>query len=146
MVCDTKDNGGLGVLNLRTHNECLLLKNLHKFYNKADLPWVHLIWNQYYPQDRLPITGARRGSFWWRDSYICWKLTKAWPPQLLEMVILHSLLWLDVWDNHFLSVQWPHLFSFARNKYITVYQSFLNFSAQEQPKSFSIFLCLKKLS
>jgi hypothetical protein len=35
--------GGLGVLKLRVQNDVLLLKNLHKFFNKADLSWVHLI-------------------------------------------------------------------------------------------------------
>jgi hypothetical protein len=29
---------------LETHNEALLLKNFHKFFNKADIPWVHMIW------------------------------------------------------------------------------------------------------
>jgi hypothetical protein len=37
MVCDSKENGGLGVLNLRTRNENLLLKHLHKFFNKQDI-------------------------------------------------------------------------------------------------------------
>ena len=32
MVCIPKDEGGLGVLNLQTQNEALLLKHLHKFY------------------------------------------------------------------------------------------------------------------
>lgn len=64
MVCDTKDNGGLGVLNLHTQNESLLHKNLHKFFNITDLPWVHLIWNQHYQNGRLPMPGSRRGSFW----------------------------------------------------------------------------------
>jgi hypothetical protein len=39
MVCNSKENGGLGVLNLQTHNESLLLKNLHKFYNQVNIPW-----------------------------------------------------------------------------------------------------------
>ena len=43
LVCDSKENGGLGVLNLQTHNQSLLLKNLHKFYNRIDIPWVHLV-------------------------------------------------------------------------------------------------------
>jgi len=43
LVCLPKKEGGLGVLNLRTQNEELLLKHLHKFYNKMDIPWVHLI-------------------------------------------------------------------------------------------------------
>jgi hypothetical protein len=36
MVCLPKAEGGLGVLNLKTQNEALLLKNLHKFYKKMD--------------------------------------------------------------------------------------------------------------
>ena len=43
MVCLPKEEGGLGVLNLKTQNEAMLLKNLHKFFNKVDTPWVQLI-------------------------------------------------------------------------------------------------------
>lgn len=43
MVCLPKSEGGLGVQNLRTYNEALLLKYLHTFFNKADIPWVKLI-------------------------------------------------------------------------------------------------------
>ena len=43
MVCLPKEEGGLGVINLKTHNEALLLKNLHKFFKKSDIPW--LIWS-----------------------------------------------------------------------------------------------------
>jgi len=32
LVCDSKENGGLGVINLQTHNESLLLKHFHKFF------------------------------------------------------------------------------------------------------------------
>lgn len=38
MVCLPKEEGGLGVLNLKTQNESLLLKHLHKFFNRADIP------------------------------------------------------------------------------------------------------------
>jgi hypothetical protein len=38
MVCLPKEEGGLGVLNLSIQNEALLLKNLHKFFNKMDIP------------------------------------------------------------------------------------------------------------
>lgn len=38
MVCLPKQSGGLGVLDLTTQNEALLLKFLHKFYNKKDIP------------------------------------------------------------------------------------------------------------
>jgi hypothetical protein len=48
LVCRPKDNGGLGIINLKLQNQGLLIKHLHKFYNKADIPWVSLIWNSYY--------------------------------------------------------------------------------------------------
>jgi hypothetical protein len=35
MVCLPKSEGGLGVLQLETHNDALLLKNFHKFFNNA---------------------------------------------------------------------------------------------------------------
>jgi hypothetical protein len=44
-VCRPKVQGGLGVLHLQTQNKALLLKNLHKFYNREDIPWVNLIWS-----------------------------------------------------------------------------------------------------
>jgi len=30
--------GGLGLINLKKHNEALMLKNLYKFFNKKDIP------------------------------------------------------------------------------------------------------------
>jgi len=40
MVCKPKNKGGLGVINLMIQNEALLMKFLHKFYNKMDIPSV----------------------------------------------------------------------------------------------------------
>ena len=45
MICKPKNQGGLGVLNLRIQNQALIIKHLFKFFNKADIPWVKLIWN-----------------------------------------------------------------------------------------------------
>ena len=58
-----KNCGGLGALNLYIQNVSLLLKHLHNFFNKLDVPWVHLIWNCHYPNGSLPISN-NRGSFW----------------------------------------------------------------------------------
>jgi hypothetical protein len=63
-VTRPKMKGGLGVIKLRVQNEALLLKNLHNFFNKADVPWLHLIWTQYYPNGKVP-TQSSKGSFWW---------------------------------------------------------------------------------
>ena len=65
-VCRPKNKGGMGVLNLKIQNEGLLLKHLHKFYNKLDTPWVSLVWQTYYT-DKVPHSTDLCGSFWWRD-------------------------------------------------------------------------------
>ena len=46
-------------------NDGLLMKHLHKFYNKQDVRWVDLVW-QYYSYG-VPHASKRCGSFWWRD-------------------------------------------------------------------------------
>jgi len=53
MVCKTKKEGGIGVLNLKTHNEALLLKNLHKFYNKINIPYVDMVQEKHYSSGKL---------------------------------------------------------------------------------------------
>jgi hypothetical protein len=49
-VTKPKNKGGLGVVDLRSQNEALLLKHLDKFYNKKDTPWVNMIWHSHYSQ------------------------------------------------------------------------------------------------
>ena len=66
MVCKPKKHGGLGVINLKIQNEALLMKFLHTFYNKKDVPWVHLLWDTYYV-GKIPHAMDAVGSFWWRD-------------------------------------------------------------------------------
>jgi hypothetical protein len=67
MVTRPKDEGGMGVLDLKSQNEALLLKNIHKFFNKADIPWVHLVWEKYYSNGKLLIT-LKRAPFGRRTS------------------------------------------------------------------------------
>jgi len=66
LVCNSKENGSLGVHDLQIQNESLLLKHLHKFFNKYDIPWVQLIWNSHYNNETIPVNN-RNGSVWWRD-------------------------------------------------------------------------------
>ena len=85
------------VLNLRTQNEALLLKHLHKFFNRADVPWVHLIWEQYYNNGNVPGI-KRKGSFWWKDIT---KLLVSFKGK--AMVHINDgatcLFWEDLWQN-----------------------------------------------
>lgn len=67
IVCKPKNEGGLGVLDLKKQNEALMLKNWNKFFNKFDTPWVAMVWEKYYPNGKLP-NHTKKGSFWWRQN------------------------------------------------------------------------------
>jgi len=58
-LCSNKDNGAL-----RLQNNALLLKQLHKFYNKDDVPWVRLVWDKYY-NGKVPRACRETSSFLW---------------------------------------------------------------------------------
>jgi hypothetical protein len=42
------------------------MKNLDKFFLKADLPWVKMLWSQYYANGKIPGS-SMKDSFWWRS-------------------------------------------------------------------------------
>lgn len=121
MVCTPKAQGGLGVIDIEKQNKALLMKNLHKFYNKSDVPWVNLVWEKHYKNGKLP-SHIKKGSFWWRDTL---KIL----PDFKQMATPHPhlgdsiLLWLDSWEGQPLRDLVPELFSFAINKRITVRQA-----------------------
>jgi hypothetical protein len=118
MVCLPKKQGGLGVIDLNTHNEAMLLKFLHKFYTKADIPWVRLIWENYYGNGKLPGQ-IKKGSFWWRDIV---KLLDKYKNLASVLVAIGDtvLLWSDKWNGNIPAQLFPKLFSFARNPAITL--------------------------
>jgi hypothetical protein len=53
------------VLDLSIQNEVLLPKNLHKFFNRLEIPWVKLVWNSYYNNGQIP-RNHMEGSIWWK--------------------------------------------------------------------------------
>ena len=118
----TQKEGGLGVLNLKIQNEALLLKSLHKFYNRADTPWVHLLWNTYYT-GRIPYALAPCGSFWWKDIF---KLNDLFRGVTRAGIVSGStvLFWKDAWISEELAITHPRAFSFALQEDISV-QAFL---------------------
>ncbi|MDD0473408.1 hypothetical protein PFI47_10730, partial [Streptococcus pneumoniae] len=67
-VCRPKKKGGLGVLNLKIQNDVPLLNFLDKFYNKADVPWVTLLWDSYCLV-KVPHAMYPCGSLWWKDVF-----------------------------------------------------------------------------
>jgi hypothetical protein len=117
-VTRPKMKGGLGVIKLRIQNETLLLKNLHKFFNKVDLPWVQLIWAQYYPNGKVP-SQIPKVSFWWRGML---RLLTHYKGLAYEVAGSgHTILfWKDLWNRQFFEHTYPELFSFAINEDITL--------------------------
>lgn len=114
MVCKSKEEGGLGVLNLKTQNEALLIKHLNKFFNREDIPWVSLIWESYYDSGCLPGQ-SKKGSFWWRD--ILKLLDKFKGIAKVNVNNAQSCyLWLDLWNNRVPQQAFPELFSFVKTK------------------------------
>ena len=60
MVCIPKEDGGLGVIDQEKQNEALLMKNLDKFFNRKDTPWVSLIWENITRMENC-LTQLRKG-------------------------------------------------------------------------------------
>jgi hypothetical protein len=107
-----KGEGGLGIINLEEQNSALLLKNLDKFYNKKDIPWVNIIWEKYYKNGILP-GHTRKDSFWWRDNLkILYQFKEMALPELKNGGTI--LLWKDNWNGLELQLAMPELFSYAK--------------------------------
>lgn len=111
------------MIDIRKQNEALMLKNLHKFFNRLDIPWINLVWEKYYKNGKLP-SSIKKGSFWWRDNL---KLVVKF--RNFAMVSIEDgrscLFWTDNWTAQNPANTAPELYSFAKNKAISV-QSALN--------------------
>lgn len=103
-VCQPKDKGGIGVMDIATHNKCLLMKHLHKFFNQHDIPWVKLIWESYCP-DKV-VTNSPHGSFWWRNIA---KLIPEFNAMAQAKVGTGDTIkfWQDNWSNGILKEKFP---------------------------------------
>jgi hypothetical protein len=114
MVCKPKNKGGLGIINLQIQNNALLLKQLHKFYNNEDIPWVHLVRDAYYHQ-AVPHAVVLSGSPWWKNI-----ISLADDYKAISSVNVGNcstaLFWSDSWKNQLLDSSFPRLFSFVRDK------------------------------
>lgn len=118
LVTTPKPEGGLWVLDLKTQNEALLIKNLHKFFNKVDVPWVKLVWEKYYNNGKLP-NHIKKGSFWWKDVLKLLDKFKG-----MDMISVQNgalcLLWDDLWFGQVPKHVFPELYSFAKKQNMTL--------------------------
>lgn len=120
-TCIPKKQGGLGILDIATHNKCPLMKHLHKFIHHADLPWVKLIWDSYYPNGTFNPRPV--GSFWWKGILKLFPLLKQWSKGVIGKGNT-ICFWQDNWGNGALQHKYPALFSFSIKENMTV-QEFL---------------------
>ena len=118
LVARPKINGGSGVIDLKTHNEALLLKQLDKFFNRADIPQVQLVWEKHYSNGKLP-NQSKKGSFWWRDVLKLLDKFKGMP-SVSAADGASCLLWNDCWAWQPLKLKFPELHSFAKNPNLTL--------------------------
>jgi hypothetical protein len=121
MICKPKEKGGLGIMDFGKQNEALLMKHLHKFYNKEEIPCVKLVCN-YYPNG-VPQATNLCGSFWWRDIM---KLVDKYraictaTPGCGDSI----LFWHDKWSGIIPAQEFPRLHSFALNNQLSVKEMF----------------------
>jgi hypothetical protein len=115
VACLSKEEGGLGIIDLRKQNSALLLKYLDKFYNQDNIPWV-LTWNKLYSNsDTAPHARRMVGSFWWKD------ISKLMP-KFLQMAKCQPnrgnsvSFWGDKWSDETMQNKFPHLRSFAKKQ------------------------------
>jgi hypothetical protein len=94
-ACRSKEEGGLGIINLKNHNSALLMKFLHKFYNRLDLPWVELTWHNFYKNGKPPNERKNKGYSWWRDI-----ISLAPNFLLLTQCKVRSGLSVSFWNDH----------------------------------------------
>jgi hypothetical protein len=104
---------------------------LDKFYNQKGIPWVKLIWGTYYLSGEVPHASGPKGSFWWTDIL---KLCETF--RVIASCKVGSgdtvLLWSDVWNDMMMQHKFPRLFSYTKNKDISVAQFLTNNQLHEQ--------------
>ena len=66
-VCRPKDYGGLGVLDTRTMNICLLSKWFWKMNMAKDELWFRLLKAKYFPKSDYRVARTVKGSQFWND-------------------------------------------------------------------------------
>jgi hypothetical protein len=107
------------------------LKHLDKFYNKRDIPWVKLIWNTYYANGEIPHAAKDKGSFWWRDIIrLCDEYRAVANCKIGDGATV--LFWSDAWNDLLLERKFPRLYSYAKNKNISVARFILNNRIEDQ--------------
>jgi hypothetical protein len=111
---------------------------------------VNLIWETNYSNGDIPHATNEKGSFWWKDLLKLCDLFRG-----IATCTLGNrqsvLFWEDTWNNRLLKESFPRLYSFARNKGISVAKFLQNNDIQAQfyipltPEAFQEFQDLQEI-
>jgi hypothetical protein len=120
VVCRPKEFGGLGIINTRIFNECLIAKWIWKIYKQKESLWVRLITAKYMPQGDFFKSNGRVGSQFWKSLH---KLK-----HLFKWVAIHKVgngritqFRNDVWlTSSPLRIGFPRLYVVCSNQDISV--------------------------
>lgn len=109
--------------NLSVQNDALLLKHLHKFYNRDDIPWANLMWSTHY-ENKVPHASREVRSFWWKDVLCLNPIFRSFA-RCTRGNGTTVTFWEDKWGDQVLAVRFPSLVDYARDRDISV-RNFMN--------------------
>lgn len=124
-------------MNLKCQKKALLMKFLHKFFNRLPIPWVTLTWQFYYNTSKVPHLRRPVGSFWWKDVSSLKELFRS--IARCQVGDGRSVsFWMDMWDLGVPMLTFPQLFASVRDRKVSV----LNFYTNPTDRNFALPLSL----
>ena len=89
--------------------------------NKRDVPWINLIWEAHYRNNKLPQACSPCGSFWWKDILALWESFSdlfTCKPRDGSSIRFWKDKRREVAPEH----EFPQLFSFVKNQNVSLKQ------------------------
>ena len=123
IICRPKAKGGLGIINTRVMNNCLMIKWWWKIMTLEELPpWLSILKAKYFPSSSPMFAPAAGGSQFWHQ------LVKVRPifRSLVKFVVRNgksTRFWLDWWvGDSTLVVAFPVLFSYCDDTEVSIFE------------------------
>lgn len=108
---------------MRFQNQALIMKNLFKFYNRKDVPWVDLVWKAHYPNCTLPLAPVGYLDHFGGKT-VCSLLINSRKLLLaMHTLVILFCFWGDKWSHELFHDKFPQLHSFAKNSSLTIQQA-----------------------
>jgi hypothetical protein len=108
-----KDQGGMGVINTKIMNECLLVKWIWKIVKGSNDTWYRLLRAKYMPDDNFFNSKSHGTSQFWQGLHKVKHLFK-WGAEYKIKNGEQALFWEDVWlGSTPLKIQFPDLYKFC---------------------------------